>query len=397
MRKTGHRGKGIASRRTLALLAAVVIVLLTAATSPVGAAGLWSRVSEARETGLAQTAAPRQSIASFMQVQDLSQDDFFLGMYTSSALQITAPEIGEVDDWLSVNGLNTRVSLAGTFMDIEFPNPDWNIPHDLDAAWDQGAVPFVNLAVGTAGFGPRSAAEVAGGDLDEAIRVWARTFAAWTQGGTKRAFIAPLQEMNASWVSYGLDPANYKLAFVRIQAIFQQEGVPENSVLWVFAPNGWSEPGHEFEVYYPGDDVVDVVGFSAFNFGACVASGEGWEPFEMAIEPYLNRMNAMAPNRPILLAQTGSVEQGGDRGAWLVDSFDKLASAPMFKGLIYFNVSKVEPGAPSCNPVDWRVYDPDSDSGEDGFVQAMLAFEGGGTDESPPTYQVMIPLVGNSN
>jgi hypothetical protein len=149
-----------------------------------------------------------------------------------------------VDDWLSSNGLNTRVSIAGTFMDIEFPNPDWNIPHDLDAAWDQGAVPFVNLAVGTAGLGARSASEVASGEIDEAIRVWARTFATWAGDGGKRAFIAPLQEMNASWVTYGLDPTNYKLAYARIQAIFRQEGVPESAVLWVFAPNGWSEPGH---------------------------------------------------------------------------------------------------------------------------------------------------------
>ena len=103
----------------------------------------------------------------------------------------------------------------------------------------------------------------------------------------------------------------------------------------------------------------------------------------------------MAPSKPIILAQTGSVEQGGDRGEWLVDSIDKLAASPMFQGLIYFNVSKVEPGAPSCNPVDWRVYDPDSDTGVDGFLQALRSIEGGADAEEPPmTYQIMIPLVG---
>jgi hypothetical protein len=339
-----------------------------------------------------------ESFQEFMGVQDLDQPNVFLGMYTSSALQITASEIGEVDEWLSANGINTEVSIAGTFMDIEFPNPDWNIPHDLDAAWDQGAVPFVNLAVGTAGIGPRSALEVANGGIDDAIRTWAREFAAWSQSGAKRAFIAPLQEMNASWVTYGLDPTNYKLAYLHIQEIFRQEGVVDEAVMWVFAPNGWSEVGHEFERYYPGDDVVDVLGFSAFNFGACVADGAGWDTFEMAIEPYLDRMNAMAPSKPIVLAQTGSVEQGGDRGEWLVDSFDKLTTSPMFRGLIYFNVSKVEPGAPSCNPVDWRVYDPDSDSGVDGFIQALRVLEGGdGGGELQLEYQVMIPFVASLN
>jgi beta-mannanase len=204
--------------------------------------------------------------------------------------------------------------------------------------------------------------------------------------------------MNASWVSYGLDPSNYKLAYSHIQDIFRQEGVPDSAVLWVFAPNGWSEPGQEFELYYPGDDLVDVVGFSAFNFGACVAGGVGWDTFDVAIQPYLDRMNAMAPSKPIFLAQTGTVEQGGDRGEWLLDSFAQLSSSAMFQGMIYFNVSKVEHGAPSCNPVDWRVYNPDTDVGDDGFIEALRVFEGGsGIEVAPMAFQVMIPLVGSSN
>ena len=39
---------------------------------------------------------------------------------------------------------------------------------------------------------------------------------------------------------------------------------------------------------------MDVVGFSAFNFGACVTSGGGWETYEEVIEPYMERMEAMA-------------------------------------------------------------------------------------------------------
>jgi hypothetical protein len=318
-------------------------------------------------------------------------DRMLLGMYTSGALQVTAPEIGQMNAWLGGKGLGKQVAIAGTFMDMEFPNPEWNIPHDLDAAWDQGAVPFVNLAVGTAGLGARSAHDVASGAVDDAIRQWASIFAQWTQGGTKRAFIAPLQEMNTGWVSYGLDPENYKLAFTRIQRIFAEEGVPKGSVMWVFAPNGWSEPGQEFERYYPGDEVVDVVGFSAFNFGACVASGEGWDTYEKAIEPYMERMEAMAPEKPIFLAQTGTVEEGGDKGAWLVATFKELRRVDQFRGLIYFNVSKPEVGAPSCDPVDWRVYDPENGVGEEGFIEALRAFVEG---EAPqPGHFVFIPML----
>lgn len=379
-------------RRAVSLFRAWLIALSLALASPAGATNL--RVSARDIAG--QEVQPRiptgEILQAFMGNENLDQADFYLGLYTSSALQTTASEIGEVDSWLSANGLSTRVSIAGTFMDVEFPNPEWNVPHDLDAAWDQGAVPFVNLAVGTVD-GPRSAVEVASGDIDEAIHSWAKEYAAWSQDGAKRAFIAPLQEMNTSWVSYGHDPVNYKLAYARIQDIFQQEGVASEAVLWVFAPNGWSEAGHEFERYYPGDDVVDVLGFSAFNFGACVPSGEGWDPFEEAIEPYLSRINTMAPTKPIFLAQTGTVAQGGDRGEWLANSFGKLSDSPMFQALIYFNVSKIEVGAPSCNPVDWRIYDPDADVGVDAFLEALRISEGGG---APASFQVMIPLVGSS-
>jgi beta-mannanase len=134
--------------------------------------------------------------------------------------------------------------------------------------------------------------------------------------------------------------------------------------------------GHTFERYYPGDEIVDVVGFSAFNFGACVASGEGWDSYEEAVEPYMERMEAMAPGKPIFLAQMGTVEQGGDKGEWLVETFEKLRQEKNFRGLIYFNVSKVEAGAPSCNPVDWRVYDPEIGEGVEGFIETLQELDG---------------------
>jgi hypothetical protein len=407
------------STRVRAIMAGNILAILALLISPVGAASLGvvedrdvdalmettSLTFDLLETEMvalglgtegqadeviAQGLSVEDEIIHFLATTDVAEPEVLLGIYTSASLQVTASEIGRVNGWLKHNGLKEKVAIAGTFMDIEFPNPEWNIPHDLDAAWDQGTVPFVNLAVGTAGLGPRSAHDVASGAIDGAIRQWASIFAQWTQGGRKRAYIAPLQEMNASWVSYGLDSVNYKLAFTRIQRIFTEEGVPEGSVLWVFAPNGWSEPGQEFEKYYPGDDVVDVVGFSAFNFGACVASGEGWDNYEEAIEPYMDRMEAMAPEKPIFLAQTGTVEQGGDKGTWLVETFERLSQAKNFRGLIYFNVSKEEAGAPACNPVDWRVYNPEMGEGEEGFIEALQILGGGA---AVPNNFVFIPMV----
>ncbi|NIM94919.1 MAG: hypothetical protein GTO18_14555 [Anaerolineales bacterium] len=336
-------------------------------------------------------------VSDFLASTTLWDTDVLLGMYTSASLQVTAHEIAQIDGWLVANNLDTRVAIAGTFMDVEFPNPDWNVWADLNAAWDQGAIPFVNLAVGTTDNGPRSASDVADGVIDDVLRAWASIFAQWTNNGERKAFIAPLQEMNSDWVTYGLDPDSYKAAFARFQRIFAEEGVPEEAVLWVFAPNGWSMPGHEFEGYYPGDDIVDVVGFSAFNFGACVADGHGWDPYNVVIEPYLDRMRLMAPDKPVFLAQTGTVEQGGDKGEWLKDSFSELATVQQFRAVIYFNVSKTEAGAPFCNPVDWRVYRPDDGTGDDAFVEAVRILEGGDPVGEPPVLNnhIFIPLLSN--
>lgn len=327
-------------------------------------------------------------LQSWIDSSDLEAPGIHLGLYTSSSLQVSAGEIGDVDAWLAENDLTNRLHLAGTFMDIEFPNPEWNLPHDLDRAWDEGVVPFINLAVGTTSLGPRTAQQVADGELDDAIRTWASIFAEWSQGGEKHAFIAPLQEMNTAWVSYGLDPENFKSAYAHIQELFVESGVPDEAVLWVFSPNGWSHPESDFEMYYPGDSAVEVIGFSAFNFGACVAGGEGWDPFETAIQPYLERMNAMAPEKPIFITQMGSVEEGGDRSAWFMESFAELSNAPMLRGILYFNVSKPEASAPACDPVDWRVYYPELATGDVGFLEALRVLEPGVVYG----YQVFLPM-----
>jgi hypothetical protein len=337
--------------------------------------GLAELLHETRETPRGDTA---------------SGDPLVLGMYTSASLQVSAAELDQIDGWLADNGLSSRITIAGTFMDFEFPNPGWNISHDLEAAWRQGDIPFVNLAVGTTDLGPRSAADVAQGITDDAIRTWARLFAEWTDGGNKWAYIAPLQEMNGGWVSYGLDPMSFKQAYLRVQRIFMEEGVPGESVVWVFAPNGWSESGHEFELYYPGDEHVDVVAFSAFNFGACSCYAKTWDTFEEGFRPYLQRMREMAPGKAIFVAQTATVSQGGDKDAWLLDTFTGLDEFEGLEAIIYFNVAKPEAGGADCAIVDWRLFDPNSGQGQLGFLAAIERMEhrGRGSTSDHPSSEV---------
>ena len=168
-----------------------------------------------------------------------------------------------------LHGLNawvnpgTSLSLAGTFIDFQEPNPAVDIPSQLESLWSNGYTGFVNI------HSTRNAVQIASGYIDGGIISFADAFKSWVDQGEGRfAFLAPLPEMNGDWVTYGLNPTAFKAAYARIQQIFTQRGVPENAVRWVFAPNGWTPPGQPpLTSYYPGDEVVDIIGFSGYNFG----------------------------------------------------------------------------------------------------------------------------------
>jgi len=277
-----------------------------------------------------------------------------VGLYPSAELYTSVEEI---------NTYNTDFggdvfSMAGTFLDFE--SPDWFINAELAAAFNNKYLPFVNLGAG--GYGTEyTAEEIANGVLDAEIRNWANVYEFWAKGGDvgRRAFIAPLQEMNGGYAPYSGDAENFIKAYLRIQQIFMEEGVPEDSVSWVYAPNGWhnSTTGYPFEEGYPGDSAVDIVAFSSFNWGDCwtYTSSQGYEEI---FEPYLIRMQAMAPGKPIFIAEIGSLTEGLDRGVWFTDTLSKIGDFPAVKGLLYFNRSEtpfIDNPSQQCLTIDHRL------------------------------------------
>lgn len=273
-----------------------------------------------------------------------------VGFYSSENLYNTIEELDTLNAYFG----QPTISLAGTFVDIE--SPEWLIWEELNTAWGHGYVPFINLGAGGEGT-PRTAQQIADGVVDPAIRRWAQIVKQWSANGRKRIFIAPLQEMNGAWTTYYGDAPNFRRAFVRIRQIFQEEGVPANVVSWVFAPNGWhdpAKPSDAFEEFYPGHSVVDVVGFSSFNFGDCWSYTNS-QPFEEIYKPYLDRMAAMAPGKPIFIAEIGSVAYGLDRSAWFADTLTKIGAYPGVRAILYFNRTENPDNSPICNPVDYRL------------------------------------------
>ncbi len=317
---------------------------------------------EEEESDPTQKAVPTEAADKTTQLPPA--EGVLLGVYPRGFVQNTIEEIVAFDEWIASTG--KRVSIAATFMNFNDPDLETHVPDELETAWERGYISFVNLSVGEL-----TAEEIALGKLDDRIGAWARAYAAWSQDGERRAFIAPLQEMNGYWTSYGKDPENFKRAYRRIREIFYGEGVSPEAVSWVFAPNGWSPEGHEFERYYPGDDVVDVVGFSSFNFGDC-SSYPLWEEYEDIFKPYLDRMRAMAPGKPIFIAEIGTVGAGGDKDQWLIDTYHKLADYPNLHAILYFNRGEFGSSLPSCEGgANYRIFDYQTQEGYQGFLEAI--------------------------
>lgn len=280
-----------------------------------------------------------------------------LAIPSAAAAQETAPTTGRdtlltgiySDEWQASRDLSslsaatpTPLSLAGTFHTLRESEDGWGsgaTDRLLEQVWSAKVTPVANVNVG------HTAYQVARGDADGDIVAWLRRVKAWLDRGDGRSLlIAPMQEMNGNWVPYGMDPGNYRIAFRRFVQLAQSEGLDETRVRWVFAPNGWSVPPHAMADYYPGDDIVDVVGVSAYNFGALVGI---WTPVEWAITAALDEVETFAPTKPYLLAQVGSSTAGGDRDAWLQDMFRVSIRHPNVVGLVYFNFDK---------ETDWKIW-----------------------------------------
>lgn len=268
-----------------------------------------------------------------------------LGVYTDGYLGQTATIVNEVqaiDNWAG-----KKNSIVGTFIAIEDEHPDYNIPVPLGNIFDAGYTPFVNLET------THTLDEINNGSLDDKIKAMAIAFKTWHDIGisksqNRRAFLAPLQEMNGYWVSYhDNDTSKFKSAYTRIQNIFAQNGA-SSAVWWVFAPNGWSDPTKNdppFEQYYPGDSQVDAVAFSSYNSGYCSSAvWKAWDNADKVFTEYMDRMTAMAPTKGIIVAQTGTSGYIGNnvysetsKGQWLVESYQLLASYKNTIGIVYFN------------------------------------------------------------
>jgi hypothetical protein len=185
-----------------------------------------------------------------------------------------------------------------------------------------------------------SLAKIIGGAWDSQIRAYAQGAKAWGHP----FFLRFASEMNGSWTpwsewSNGNSAGQYAQMWRHVHQIFTSVGA--TNVTWVWCPNTEDSTTIPLRGLYPGNAYVDWVGMDGYNFSADLP-GAPWRTFSQIFRSTYNDLVALSgPNTPIMIGETGSVEQGGSKADWIHDALATQlpANFPRVKALIWFNTT----------------------------------------------------------
>jgi len=156
-------------------------------------------------------------------------------------------------------------------------------------------------------------------------------------------------EMNGNWYPWDGEHngqvgagERYKKAWRYLYNVKQELGATNVSLVWT--PNNrnipeadWNEIAH----YYPGDEYVDWVGMDGYNWGY-----SAWESFDQIFGRIYDKL-VLLTNKPIMIGEFSSAEQGGDKGGWIKEALASFKTKyPRIKLFCWFNINKER---------DWRI------------------------------------------
>jgi beta-mannanase len=252
---------------------------------------------------------------------------------TVSRYGVTPASVQWFDSWATGNAFNSAA--AG-------------------ALWNQGIVPHFtwepwNTALSVGDANQIHLQDIIDGRWDAYIRARGAEFA---------AFGGPLMlrwghEFNGNWYPWGIvnndsDPGRYVRAYRHVHDLVVAAGA--TNVQWVWCFNNGSTPDASYNDparSYPGDGYVDWVAIDGYNWGLAPSwdpSGNYWTSFDTMFASAYDKARAIAPNRPVMISETASSEDGGNKAQWISDTSASLLSGryPDLKNVVYFDQDKEE-------------------------------------------------------
>ena len=229
----------------------------------------------------------------------------------------------------------------------------WGVP----APWDQsfnaqlsqhrkilraGALELLSMSSGSTPLH-----DIAAGKYDSPILTWAKQ---------ARAFGHPLflrwdWEMNGTWFPWattaGKQPvADFVAAWRHMHDLFTSVGA--KNVNWVWCPNVAFNGSTPYGQLYPGPTYVDWTCLDGYNKG-----GQYSTSFRNLFASSYHALLALAPKKPIMIAETASVEDSGKKASWITNALASLPSHfPRIKAFVWFNWNISEDGTTYQWPIE---------------------------------------------
>ncbi|HET9593134.1 MAG TPA: glycosyl hydrolase [Solirubrobacterales bacterium] len=177
------------------------------------------------------------------------------------------------------------------------------------------------------------------GRYDEYIRKFAEEARDWGHP----FFLRFDWEMNGGWFPWsegvnGNQSGQFVAAWRHVHDIFAAAGAGNATWVWCpFVEGG--EPAGRLSSLYPGDAYVDWTGLDGYNWGTNPAAPNGWRSFDQLFAgSYGAIAGSVAPAKPMMIAEVGSSEYGGDKAAWIRDALAKVpVDYPQVRAFLWFD------------------------------------------------------------
>jgi beta-mannanase len=172
-----------------------------------------------------------------------------------------------------------------------------------------------------------------------------------TAAGLKsKVIIRWAQEMDEpenrfTWAHW--NSADYVTAYRRMVAVCREHN---KTATYMWSPKG--KPG--LSMYYPGDDVVDIVGLSVFGLEQYDKDHFGGpRTFAQALAPGYELVQGF--RKPIMIAELGYVGGSDYVRDWAAEAAKRHPQFPDLTAVVYFNDKEVYPWPRPYGLPDWRV------------------------------------------
>lgn len=250
-----------------------------------------------------------------------------------------------VNQWTQRMGGKFAALQFGQFWMLPDGKPTPFYPNVVEKIWDYGAVPVINWNAWKQGDGaiqPAFSAErILAGDWNSLIDGYADGAKAWAKDG-RFLVIRYNHEMNMTSGQFpwqpnrpGNSPAQFRDAWKHVVNRFYARGCTPEMVQWFWCP-GQASTTHPTPLkdFYPGKDVVHIVGSDCYNWGNPYVSlaqsfrGAAWGGPTYIFDTYGDTMKLDGADKmPYWIGETGTAAVNGDeigRAMWWQEAVCEL-------------------------------------------------------------------------